>query len=188
MAVLFGVLPWIVYAFVSSFLPVAPAVACAGGVALVVIGIRLARGARPAELTIDLTTAAVFVVAGVLAAAIDGPTVGRYLGAASEFALAAVVGIGLARSRPFTEAIARRQVSPEIAATPAFHRFNVRITTVWFASFLVAGIVLLAAVLLFGPSGRYATYAVVPLSILVPVRYTARLTRGVTDVPASARI
>lgn len=186
MAILFGVLPWIVYAIVSSVLPVAPAVALAGAVAVVAAGVRMARGARPAELTIDITTAVFFVAAGVLAAAADGGIVQQFLGAASEFTLAAAVGVGLWRGRPFTEAIARRQVPSEVAATSGFHDFNVRITRVWFASFLVAGVVLLAAVLLFGPAGRYATYVIVPLSILIPVRYTARLTRGASDVPATA--
>ncbi|MDF0530969.1 hypothetical protein P0W64_16055 [Tsukamurella sp. 8F] len=183
MPVLFGVLPWIVYAVVSSFVSVAPAVAVAGAVALVLTGMRLARGVRPAELTIDLTTAVVFLIAGGIAVA-DGPLVANGLGVASQFALAAVVGVGLLSGRPFTEAIARRQVTADVAALPEFHAFNVRISTAWLLSFLVGGLILLLAVLILGAPGRFATYVVVPLAIAVPVRYTAHLTRGVSDVGA----
>ena len=174
MSILFALCPWIAYAVVSSFLPVAPSVLIAAAVSAVVVAARLRRGSRPAELIIDMATAAFFLVAAAVAV-VNATVVRDLLGAGSQLWLAVVVGVGLVVGRPFTEAIARRQVPAEVAGAAGFHRFNVRITTAGLLSFLVAGIVLGSAVLLLGPSGRYFTYALLPLSILIPVRYTARI-------------
>jgi hypothetical protein len=175
MSVIFAVCPWIVYAIVSSFTSVAVASLVSGAAALILIGLRIARGGRPAEMTIDIASAVFFIAAAVCAAATGSDLVGRYIGAASELWLALVVAVGLALSRPFTEPIAAREVPPELHGTDAFRKFNVKITKAWLGSFLAAGLLILVSIAILGPEGRFATYVLIPISILVPVRYTAYL-------------
>lgn len=179
MSVVFAVCPWIVYAIASSFAPVATAALISGAAALLLIGLRLTRGVRLAETTIDSATAAFFLAAALCSAATGSDPVGRFIGAGCELWLALVVAAGLAIGRPFTEPIARRQAPAEFSATPAFRAFNTVITRAWLVSFLVAGLLILVSVGAFGPAGRYATYVLIPLSILIPVRYTAHLVRKV---------
>ncbi|WP_280418050.1 hypothetical protein [Nocardia carnea] len=186
MSVVFAVCPWIVYAIASSFTSVAVAALVSGATALLLIGLRAARGVHLAETTIDSASAAFFFAASAGCAATGSDLIGRFLGAGSELWLALVVAAGLAVGRPFTEPIARRQAPPEFSGTAGFREFNAVITRVWLCSFLAAGLLILVSVVVLGPQGQFATYVLIPLSILVPVRYTAHLVRKVRPDAASA--
>ncbi|MFI5720592.1 hypothetical protein [Nocardia sp. NPDC051750] len=179
MSVVFAVCPWIVYAIVSSFTSVAVATLVSGVAGLILIWLRVVRGDRLAETTIDSAAAAFFLAAALCAATTGSDLVGRFLGAGSELWLALVVAAGLAIGRPFTEPIARRQAPPEFSGTAAFRAFTIVITRAWLVSFLAAGLLILVSIAALGPDGRFATYVLIPLSILVPVRYTAHLVRKV---------
>ncbi|WP_280459271.1 hypothetical protein [Nocardia carnea] len=91
MSVVFAVCPWIVYAIASSFAPVATAALISGAAALLLIGLRLTRGVRLAETTIDSATAAFFLAAALCSAATGSDPVGRFIGAGCELWLALVV-------------------------------------------------------------------------------------------------
>ena len=99
-----------------------------------------------------------------------------------------MVGAGLLAGRPFTAAIARRQAPPAVHHTAGFRALNRRITGAWLVSFVVSGVVLLAAIALLGADAAYATFVVIPLSIILPVRYTDTIInafRGASDVVAA---
>ncbi|MGH8920986.1 MAG: hypothetical protein ACRD0H_22080, partial [Actinomycetes bacterium] len=80
--------------------------------------------------------------------------------------------------RPFTLGIAKTMVPPSVWDNPAFLRVNVVITTVWAASFTVAGVA--STVLL--SSAPHATAALIVIKVLgfaVPASFTVHYRKHV---------
>ena len=131
MGALLGFLPFIVFALVERSLGVVPGLACA---ALVSVGLLVRdrlRGQREVNI-LEAGSALVFgaLTAWVLLAGSDTWSIWR-VRLWVDGGLTLVVLFGMALGRPFTLPYARRQVSPQIAATPAFLRVNQVISGAW---------------------------------------------------------
>ncbi|MFC5179853.1 hypothetical protein [Actinomadura harenae] len=134
-------LPWIILAVVSGFN--AQAGAAAGLVAaLVLLAADLRRGRRWDALLLEISTAVFLAGFTVLVVALPHAAIVHY-GASLSIGWLGLTAWGtIAAGIPFTEGIARRQVSEEIAATALFHRIAVVLTSVWAAAFTVSATIL----------------------------------------------
>lgn len=164
---------WIAFA-IAGALFVPPIAALVGLVAAVIgLAIPLGGGRRLAELVVE--TSGVLFFAGYVAitVAVDGADFHEWVTPAAQFWLAATVGATLVAGRPFTLEIAKTQAPPEIWDEQFFGDFNVRITTAWLISFMVAGSVL-TALLVAGSHQAWMSIVVTVAAIVTPVVYTRR--------------
>ena len=137
MGALLGFLPFIVFALVERSLGVVPGLA---GAALVSVALLLRdrlRGQRELNI-LEAGSALLFgaLTAWALLAGTDGWSVWR-VRLWVDGGLTLVVLLGMALRRPFTLPYARRQVSAQAAASPAFLRTNQVISGVWALAFAV---------------------------------------------------
>ncbi|MFC4913189.1 hypothetical protein [Actinomadura gamaensis] len=130
-------LPWIILAVVSGFNPQAGAAAgLAAALALLAVDVR--RGRSWDGLLLEISTAVFLAAFTVLVFAAPHAAVVHY-GASLSIGWLALTAWGtIAAGIPFTEGIARRQVSEEIAKTELFHRIAVVLTSAWAAAFTVS--------------------------------------------------
>jgi hypothetical protein len=165
-------LPWILLAVVSGFDDKAGAVT--GLVAaLALLAQDLRRGHRADSLILEGSSSVFMAALTGLAFAVPGSPVMDY-GASLAIAWLSVTAWGtLLLGRPFTEGIARRQVSAEIAATDLFRHINRVLTAVWAASFTVMAVVL-GCVQHWSPDGTALLVAVKITGFTVPAVFTAR--------------
>ncbi|MCP2334974.1 hypothetical protein [Actinomadura rupiterrae] len=130
-------LPWIILAVVSGSNPQAGAAAgLAAALALLAADVR--RGLRWDGLLLEISTA-VFLAAFTVLVFMAPHAAAVHYGASLSIGWLALTAWGtIAAGVPFTEGIARRQVSAEIAATALFHRIAVVLTSAWAAAFTVS--------------------------------------------------
>lgn len=139
MSYLRGFAPWIVYAVLS-------AVGWQwGALAALAVGIASLVTDRRKGITLDaqfLDIASIVFFAGLAALAFSDPgsPLQHYDGALSSAWLALIAIISLAIHRPFTEGIARRRVSAEVAANPRFQHVNMVITSFWTGGFVFGAV------------------------------------------------
>lgn len=165
-------LPWIVLAVVSGF--DARTGAAAGlAAALALLGQDLRRGHRTDALILEISTSAFMALLTALAFAAPGSPVLDYGASLAIGWLAATAWGTLLVRRPFTEGIARRQVTAEIAGTALFRRINRVITAVWAGSF-TAMAAALGAVQHWNPHDTALLVAVKVAGFAVPAVFTAR--------------
>ena len=139
MGALLGFLPFIVFALAERSLGVVPGLA---GAALVSVALLLRdrlRGQRELNI-LEAGSALLFgaLTAWALLAGTDGWSVWR-VRLWVDGGLTLVALLGMALRRPFTLPYARRQVSAQAAASPAFLRTNQIISGVWALAFAVLG-------------------------------------------------
>ncbi|WP_433463860.1 hypothetical protein [Spirillospora sp. CA-128828] len=165
-------LPWILLAVVSGFDDRAGAVT--GLVAaLALLAQDLRRGHRADSLILEVSTSVFMAALTGLAFTVPGSPVLDY-GASLAIGWLGVTAWGtLLLGRPFTEGIARRQVSEEIAATDLFGKINRVITGVWAAGFTVMAVVL-GCVQHWAPDATALLVAVKIAGFTVPAVFTAR--------------
>jgi hypothetical protein len=165
-------LPWIVLAIVSGF--DAEAGALAGLATAAVLLIQDRRGGKAWDaLILETSTAVYMALLSALALAAPGSAILHYGASLAIGWLAVTAWATLAAGRPFTEGIARRQVSAEIAATELFQRINVVITAAWAAAFSVTALVL-AGVQHWAPHDTALLVACKVAGFTVPAVFTAR--------------
>ncbi len=177
MSIIRSLAPFIVYAVLSA---VASELVAAGA-ALVLTAALLAQalltGSKPAELVVNWACLVFFVGYVTICLALPHGPQGQWIGAAIQLWLAATTTFTLAIRRPFTLAIAKTQAPEQVWNTPEFLRFNLKITRVWAICFLISGLVVATLVAL-GHSSIAATVVIMVVAILVPVRYTDHLVKG----------
>ncbi|MEV5572656.1 hypothetical protein AB0L06_21635 [Spirillospora sp. NPDC052269] len=163
-------LPWIVLAVVSGFNPQAGA-AAGLAVALVLLAADLRRGRRWDGLLLEISTAAFLAGFTGLVFAQPHAAIVHY-GASLSIGWLGLTAWGtIAAGMPFTEGIARRQVSEEIAATALFHRIGVVLTSAWATAFTVSA-VCLGVVQHFAPHQTALLIGVKVACFVVPVWFT----------------
>lgn len=127
-------LPFIAYAVLAQVLPLAAALVAAATVAVImVLRERFIRRRR-----IKILEAGTALLFAALALLVAGTGASWSLGEvrlAVDGGLMAIVLASLLAGRPFTLQYAAEQVSPEIAARPAFRRANTVISSIWLAAF-----------------------------------------------------
>ncbi|MCP9953627.1 hypothetical protein [Actinomadura madurae] len=165
-------LPWVLLAVVSGFDVRAGAVT--GLVAaLALLAHDLRRGRRADSLILEISTT-VFLAALTVAAfaAPDSPPMGY--GASLAIGWLGVTAWGtLLLGCPFTEGIARRKVSAEMATMAVFRHVNRVLTTVWAVSFTVMAVVL-GCVQYWSPDSTALLVAVKIAGFTLPAVFTAR--------------
>ncbi|GAA3568143.1 hypothetical protein GCM10022222_60070 [Amycolatopsis ultiminotia] len=166
-------LPWIGFAIVSTQADWR----WSGLVGLVLAGGLLATSRRQGRgwdsLVIELSALIFFAVLTVFSFSVPDSPLRDYVGALSDLWLAVTAWGSIGLRRPFTLGIAKTTTPRELWQTPAFRRVNLVITTVWAASFTVAGV---AGSFLLGYA-PHATVALIVLKVLgfaVPVAFTIR--------------
>jgi len=169
-------LPWIAFAIVSTLVEWrwSALIGLALSAALLLLERRRDKGWD--TLFIEVSAVSFFALLAIWSFADPTSPAKDYVGALTDLWLALTSWGSIAAKRPFTLGIARTMVPPEIAATAVFRKVNVVITTVWAASFTVAGIAE-ALLLHFAP---HATVALVVLKVLgfaVPIAFTIRYPR-----------
>lgn len=167
MAVLIRVAPWIFYGIGAAVLGKAWASPLAALASAVLIGRQLAMHAKPSELILDVSTLVYFVGFSVLVLSSPHSPAVHYVAAGAQLFQGAVVGAFLLARLPFTLPIAQRGVSPALAKSGSFYKFNVRLTAMWLAAFLLSGILLVALTV----SGDHSTslqVGIVVVAIVAP--------------------
>ncbi|UNO40895.1 hypothetical protein [Streptomyces sp. MST-110588] len=163
-------IPWIAYAVVSS----------AGWQWGALTGLVLGGGLLVADRAIGLSlkdrlldygTIAYFAALAALAFLSPDSPVKDYSGALSSGWLAVLAWGSIAARQPFTLAIARRMVPPEVWKVPLFYRINVVITAAWAASFTLSAM----AQALITAYELPMTYSVIVhiIGFLLPIRFTS---------------
>lgn len=163
-----GFLPWIVLAIASSTF--GWQWGAVGALATTAVVLVLDRRAGRQASALEIGGAVYFVALAVLAFASPHSPLEAYDGALSSAWLAVIAGIGLATSRPFTLAIARRSVDEETARHPMFLHVNMVITAAWTASFAVAA--LLGAVCVATGESEPIRIAVQVVAFVAPALFT----------------
>jgi hypothetical protein len=164
--------PWILLAVVSGWNDRAGAVTGLVAAALL-LAQDLRRGHRADSLILEISTAVFMALLTALAFAAPGSTLMNY-GASMAIAWLALTAWGtvLARS-PFTEGVARREVSADIAATDLFKQITRTIAIVWACGFTV-----MAAVLAFvqhaAPDNTLLLVVAKICGFTIPAVFTAR--------------
>ena len=138
---------------------------------------------------LDLGSIVYFTGLAVLAFADPTSPVKHFDGPLSSAWLALIAIVSLLIRRPFTQGIARRRVTAEVAASPQFARRNMVITSFWAGSFAVGAVVGVIASLL--DAGTLVDVVRQVLAFAVPMvltqRYVARVRRQTASTaPASA--
>lgn len=139
MSYLRGFAPWIVYAVVSV-------VGWQwGALAALAVGAASFLVDRRAGVTLDaqfLDLGSIVFFAGLAALAFADPhsPIQNYDGALSSGWLTLLAVVSMAVGHPFTEGIARRRVTADIAADPRFRRTNMVITGFWVGGFLFGAV------------------------------------------------
>ncbi|GAA4509271.1 hypothetical protein GCM10023191_070270 [Actinoallomurus oryzae] len=133
--------PWILLAVVSGWNDRAGAITGLVAAALFLVQ-DLRRGHRADSLMLEMSTTVFMVLLTALALAAPDSAVMNY-GASMAIGWLALTAWGtVLAGRPFTEGIARRGVSADIAATDLFKRITRTIAIVWAAGFTGTAIVL----------------------------------------------
>lgn len=143
MSYLRGFAPWIVYSVVSVIGWQWGALAALAVSVASLIADRRKGFALDAQI-LDLGSLGYFAVLATIAFADPTSPLHNFDGPLSSAWLALIAITSLLIRRPFTLGIARRRVTPEIAANPAFARLNMVITSFWVGGFVfqaVAGVV-----------------------------------------------
>lgn len=166
--------PWIVYAVLSAFVADRVAALACAILAAALVALSRRAGRRVDELVLEVSSFVFFTGYAVLDWTVGGPNLPHWVGAASQFWLAATVLVTLLIGKPFTLALAKQEAPREVWDTPWFHRFNVTITRAWLLSFTVSGVVLAVATAL-GATSLWLSVACIALAIAVPVIFTRRL-------------
>jgi hypothetical protein len=187
MSYLRGFAPWIVYAVVS-------AIGWQwGALAALAVGIASLLVDRRGGVTLDaqfLDLGSILFFAGLTALAFADPTspLRNYDGALSSGWLALLAITSMLAGHPFTEGIARRRVTEEVAANPHFRHINMVITSFWTGGFLfgtIAGVITSAL-----DAGTMLDILRQVIAFAGPLyltnRYVARVRARAAQVPASA--
>ena len=135
LAIVEGFVPWIVYWILIGSVSFRTAVLVAFALSLALNALSLRGGRRPK--TLELGTAAVFLLLTIVTFATDDTFLERWIEPLSNFGLFAVALGSVLVGRPFTLEYARETVDAETAALPGFVYINRIITLVWVAAFAV---------------------------------------------------
>jgi hypothetical protein len=134
-----GFAPWIVYAVVSVIgWQWGASAALVVGIASLVADRR--NGIKLDAQFLDIGSIVFFFGLTVLAFADPNSALQHYDGALSSGWLALLAIVSMAVGHPFTEGIARRQVTAEIATRPLFHHTNMVITSFWTGGFVFGAV------------------------------------------------
>lgn len=165
-------LPWIALAIVSDIDVRAGAIA-----GLVCALALLARDRRAGHhwdsLILEISTGVYMAALTAVAVAAPDASMMEYGASMAMGWLALTAWCTLALHRPFTEGIARRQVSAEIAATALFRRINVVLTIAWAVAFTVTACAL-ACLQHWAPHATGLLVACKIAGFAVPAFFTAR--------------
>ncbi|RFU39887.1 hypothetical protein DZF91_19990 [Actinomadura logoneensis] len=165
-------LPWIILAVVSGY-DVQAGAGAGLAAAVVLLAADLRRGRRWDELILEISTAVFLAGFTALVLAAPHAAVVNY-GASLSIGWLALTAWGtIAAGVPFTEGIARRQVSAEVAATALFHRIAVVLTAAWAAAFTVSA-VSLGIVQHFAPHQTALLIVIKVACFAVPAWFTGR--------------
>ncbi|WP_242884597.1 hypothetical protein [Actinomadura litoris] len=134
-------LPWILLAVVSGVDDLAGALTGLVAAA-VLLGDDLRRGHRGDALFLEISTCAFMALLTALAFTVPGSPALDYGASLAIGWLALTAWATLAAGRPFTEGVARRQVSEAVARTGLFRTINRVLTAVWAGSFTVLAVAL----------------------------------------------
>jgi hypothetical protein len=140
MSYLRGFAPWIVYAVVSSI------GWQWGALAALLVGIVSFIADRRGGITLDaqfldIGSLVFFIGLAGLAFADPNSPIQHYDGPLSSGWLALIAIVSMLLRRPFTEGIARRRVTAEVAENPHFLHINMVITSFWAGGFVFSAIV-----------------------------------------------
>lgn len=164
--------PWILLAVVSGWNDRAGAVTGLVAAALL-LAQDVRRGHRADSLILEMSTAVFMSLLTVLAFVAPGSAPLNY-GASMAIGWLALTAWGtVIAGRPFTEGVARREVSADIAATELFKRITRTIAMVWAGSFTVMAVIL-AFVQHAAPDNTLLLVIVKICGFTVPAVFTAR--------------
>lgn len=139
MSYLRGILPWIVFAVVSSVAwQWAALLALATGVFFVVRDRRV--GVTADAQILDFGTIVYFGLLAALAFADPHSPLQNYDNGLPGVWLALIAGVSLLVGRPFILGIARRRATPEVGATSVFRHTCTVLTVVWASGFAASGV------------------------------------------------
>lgn len=180
MAILQRLLPWIFFALGQLLLGRQWSAPLAAVAAVIIIGVALARGARPLELILDGATLVYFVGFSVLLWTSPGSPLIDFVAAGAQLFQGVIVLVFLLAKVPFTLPIARREAPAEVADSWPFFKFNVILSLIWVAAFLISGCVLVAMVLT-GLRETWIQVLVIVAAVLIPSLIQTRLVKSVQD-------
>ncbi|TSB18618.1 hypothetical protein [Streptomyces benahoarensis] len=165
-----GFIPWLAFGVVSA---VGWQWGALAGLALAAAFLLTDRttGWAPSERLLDYGTVLFFTALTAFAFLRPDSGLKVYAGSLSMGWLALVAWGSIAARSPFTLAIARRRVTPEVAASPLFLRINTVLTAAWALSFTLTA---LAQAALSFRSGLPGLSVVVQIAgFVLPARFTA---------------
>lgn len=165
-----GFIPWLAFGLVSAAGWQWGALA---GLALAAVFLLTDRtaGWAPAERLLDYGTVLFFTALAAFAFLRPESGLKVYAGSLSMGWLALLAWGSIAAGRPFTLAVARRRVAPEIAASPLFLKINTVLTAAWALSFTLTA--LAQAALSFRGGYPGLSVLVQIAGFVLPARFTA---------------
>ena len=176
MALLLAFSPFLAFLLGAHLLGVVPALCAGAAVAVALLARERRRGAREVNV-LELGTALLFGALAIAATSMKDVTwsVGLVRLVVDGGLMLLVLG-GVALGRPFTLAIARTRVTPELAASPAFQHRNRRVALAWAGAFGVLAIA--DVVLILQPAWPLAVpVAISAAGLFAAFQVTRRLSR-----------
>jgi hypothetical protein len=164
--------PWILLAVVSGWNDRAGAVTGLVAAALL-LAQDVHRGHRADSLILEMSTAVFMALLTVLAFVAPGSTLLHYGASMAIGWLALTAWATVLAGRPFTEGVARRDVSADIAATELFKRITRTIAIVWAGGFTAVAVIL-AFVQHAAPGNTLLLVVVKICGFTIPAVFTAR--------------
>lgn len=164
--------PWLLLAVVSGWNDQAGAVAGLIAAALL-LAQDLHRGHRADSLILEISTTVFMTLFTALAFAVPGSSLMNYGASMAIGWLALTAWTTVLAGRPFTEGIARRDVSADIAATDLFRQITRVIAIAWATGFTVMTVVL-AFVQHAAPGNTLLLVIVKVCGFTIPAVFTAR--------------
>ncbi|MGW1839201.1 hypothetical protein [Streptomyces sp. NPDC002067] len=165
-----GFIPWLAFGLVSAAGWQWGALAGLTLAAVFLLADRTA-GWAPAERLLDYGTVLFFTALTALAFLRPESGLKIYAGSLSMGWLALLAWGSIAAGCPFTLAIARRRVAPEITTSPLFLKINTVLTAVWALAFTLTA--LAQAALSFGGGHPGLSVMVQIAGFVLPARFTA---------------
>lgn len=163
--------PFILFAVLAPLSTQLAGAAAALVLTLVLLSIAWRRGSSADQLIIELSSLTFFAAYTVVCVLFPHGDQGRWTGAAIQLWLGITVIATLVLRKPFTLPIAKTRAPQQVWASAQFVRFNVVISSVWAASFLLSA-VLLAVLVAAGHAPTLIVIAIMVLAIVLPVLYT----------------
>ncbi|MDF3293071.1 hypothetical protein [Streptomyces silvisoli] len=178
-----GFAPWIVYALLSAIGWQWGALAALVVAVVSLIADRRKGVALDAQI-LDFGSLAYFAGLTAFSFADTSSPIQHFDGPLASAWLALIAVISLLVRRPFTQGIARRKVSVELAADPRFVHTNMVITSIWTTAFAASAMVGIAADIL--NTGTMVDIARQVLGLAIPMYFTHRYVTRIRARKAAA--